>query len=416
MRLPKFTFGVGDRFAHEGAAQLNAVLKARELGVRLAPVWNKSPLEHRLIGTGPRDVRAEADAAAQLCHYDRTYFVDADQVTFDEVDDYIGPCNYFTLDVSGRIGERPDADGVAQLLAWCEPYLGEVNLPGIDEPLTIERDQLAATAEAYLPAIEEAGRICRHIAASKGEDLFVTEVSLSRSDQPQTPAELLVILAAIAQQQIPAATIAPRLPGRFLKGIDYIGDIEQFATEFEQHVAVVAFATAEFGLPEGMKLSIHSAGDKFAVFPVMHDVLKRHEAGIHVKTSGTTWLEELTGLAEAGGEGLAVVKRIYRAAVGRIDELCAPYASELELDRDALPPADTVDAHSGAQLAAMLRHDVDNPMFNPNVRQLLHVAYKVAAEMDRAFLAAVADHHEVIARNVTENLLDRHIRPLLLGR
>jgi len=31
----------------------------------------------------------------------------------------------------------------------------------------------------------------------------------------------------------------------------------------------------------------------------------------HLKTAGTTWLEELIGLAAAGGDGLVIAKEIY---------------------------------------------------------------------------------------------------------
>jgi hypothetical protein len=414
MRLPKYTIGVGDRFAHEGVAQLDAVLHARELGVRVAPVWNKSYREHQIVGTRPADVRAEADAAAQVRHYDGSYFVDADHITLATVDEFIPSSNFFTLDVADVIGERADTDAIKQFVARCEKYTGELTVPGIDQPLVITRDSLRATAEKYLVAVQEAGRIYRHIAEQKGEGLFVTEVSMDETDQPQTPDEMLLILAAIAEEKIPAATIAPRFSGRFNKGVDYVGDVDQFAREFEQDVAVIAFAVEEFGLPEKLKLSVHSGSDKFSLYPVIRETLKKFDAGVHLKTAGTTWLEELIGLAEAGGDALTIAKRIYRAALGRFDELCKPYATVIDIDPAGLPSADAVDSYSGAQFAAALRHNPSNPSYNPNLRQLLHVGYKVAAEMGDEYLKAIVDHHEVVARNVTENLLDRHLRPLLI--
>src|SRR6266567_1630808 len=86
-------------------------------------------------------------------------------------------------------------------------------------------------AGKYLHAVQEAGRIYRHIAAAKGEGQFITEVSMDETDSPQTPPELLVILAAVADEKIPIQTIAPKFTGRFNKGVDYAGDTAQFAAE-----------------------------------------------------------------------------------------------------------------------------------------------------------------------------------------
>jgi len=89
-------------------------------------------------------------------------------------------------------------------------------------------------------------------------------VSFDEANSPQTPAELFFILAALAREQIPVATVAPKFTGEFLKGIDYVGDIKQFTREFEEDLAVLAFAKQTFGLPRSLKLSIHSGSDKFS--------------------------------------------------------------------------------------------------------------------------------------------------------
>ncbi len=74
---------------------------------------------------------------------------------------------------------------------------------------------------------------------------------------------------------------------------------------------VIDFAVKEFGLPENLKMSIHSGSDKFAIYPVIGSIIRKHNKGIHIKTAGTTWLEEVIGLASSGGEGLTFVKEIY---------------------------------------------------------------------------------------------------------
>ncbi|MHC4440655.1 MAG: tagaturonate epimerase family protein, partial [Planctomycetota bacterium] len=258
------------------------------------------------------------------------------------------------------------------------------------------------------------GGIYRHIAKEKGVGSFITEVSMDETDQPQTPVEMLFILAAIADEGIPAQTIAPKFTGRFNKGVDYVGDVAAFAKEFEEDLAVVAFAVGEFGLPENLKLSIHSGSDKFSIYAPIAAALKKFDAGLHVKTAGTTWLEELIGLAMAGGDGLTIAKEVYTKALDRFGELCGPYATVIDIDTTELPTTEQVDAWDGPNFASALRHDQSCGQYNPNFRQLLHVAYKVAAEMGTRFTDALDRHETVIAENVAENIYARHVRAVFM--
>ena len=415
MHLPKYSLGVGDRFAHQGTAQLDALIEAGRQGVELTPVWNKSHREHTIVGSSPGEVRTEADQAVKNRGWPGPYFVDADHVGLKTVDAFIDSSDFFTLDVADQIGSPPDAGELARFVRKHSSYVGRIEIPGIERPLEVTQEAVEAAAAKFLLAVGEAGRIYRHVRQAKGTDAFVTEVSIDETDQPQTPVELMVILAAVADQGIPAQTIAPRFTGRFNKGVDYVGDIEKFTAEFEQDLAVIDFAVGRFGLPENLKLSIHSGSDKFSIYGPMHRALRKFDAGVHLKTAGTTWLEELIGLATAGGDGLEIAREIYRTALGRFDELCGPYASVIDVDPAALPSAETVAGWDGKTFAAALRHDPDCDAYNPSLRQLLHVGYKVAAGMGDRFLGALENHADVIARNVTENIYQRHIRPLFMG-
>jgi tagaturonate epimerase len=184
--------------------------------------------------------------------------------------------------------------------------------------------QVRRVAGKYLLAVREAGRVYRHVAGVKGEGRFITEVSLDETDTAQTPAEMLVILTALADEGIPVQTIAPKFTGRFNKGVDYVGEVERFDREFNADLAVVAFAVKQYGLPPTLKLSVHSGSDKFSLYGPIRRGLERFKAGVHLKTAGTTWLEEVIGLAEAGGNGLALAKEIYAGALEHVEELCAP--------------------------------------------------------------------------------------------
>ena len=74
MILDKYSFGIGDRFGQQGEAQLAAIMKAKEEGLNITPVWNKSHREHTIIGTKPSDTREEADAAVAACGWKEPYF------------------------------------------------------------------------------------------------------------------------------------------------------------------------------------------------------------------------------------------------------------------------------------------------------------------------------------------------------
>jgi hypothetical protein len=273
---------------------------------------------------------------------------------------------------------------------------------------------MEAIAAKYLTAIREAGRVYRYIADRKSDDEMIVEVSMDETDAPQTPVELLVILAALAAEQIPVQTIAPKFTGRFNKGVDYVGDLAQFEQEFRDDLAVLAYAIKQFGLPETLKLSIHSGSDKFQLYPIVAKAISETGAGIHVKTAGTTWLEEVIGLSESGGDGLDLVKEIYGYALQHIDEFCAPYASVIDIDRQALPSSETVANWSGSHLAQVIRHDQTNPLFNPSVRQLLHVSFKVAAKQGSRYTDLLKANSDIVGKHVCRNIYERHLKPLFL--
>jgi tagaturonate epimerase len=415
MILEKYSFGVGDRFGHQGKAQLQAMIQAKMQGIELTPVWNKSNREHSIIHTAPADVRKEADAAVKAMGWSGSYRVDADHISLKNVDAFIEASDFFTLDVADFIGKPAGEKDVAAFVSEHKKYIGSLAIPAIAEKFDITQSRLETIARKYLMGVKEAGRIYRHVAKAKGEGNFITEVSMDETDQPQTPVEMFFILAAVADEGIPAQTIAPKFTGRFNKGVDYVGDVAQFAKEFEEDLAVIAFAVKEFGLPKNLKLSVHSGSDKFSIYTSIRKAMKKFDAGLHLKTAGTTWLEELIGLAMAAGDGLVIAKKVYANALRRFDELCGPYATVIDIDKNKLPSPQTVEKWGSEEYAQALRHDQSCKNYNPNFRQLLHVGYKVAVERGREYLDALEKYEQVVAKNVTENIYDRHIKQVFIG-
>jgi len=414
LSLERFSVGVGDRFLHQAEAQLAACVEASRAGVEVVPVWNKSNREHDLIGSEPASTRAAADAAVKALAWPRPYYCDADHINLQTVRRFLPCCDFYTIDVADFIASQAEPSAIDAFLRRHRELVGEVRLDGIETSFAITPALLAQVASKFLSAVEHAGAVYRKIESARGKDNFVCEVSLDETDRAQTPLELLIILAAVADEGIPLQTIAPKFSGRFNKGVDYVGDVSQFAREMELDLAAIRYAVRQFGLAENLKLSIHSGSDKFSLYPAIHSALKKFKAGIHLKTAGTTWLEELIGLAEAGGDGLALAKQIYAEACARRQQLCRPYATVVDIDTSRLPPPAEVMRWSSKDFTSALRHDPTSDSYNSSLRQLLHVAFPIAARMGHRYLDLLEKNREGIAKNVTHNLYRRHIRPVFI--
>ena len=408
--IEKYSIGTGDRFGRQGVAQIAAFRKAREKGVTAAIVWNKSNREHNLIGTQPSDQRAAADRAIRMSGWDGPYHVDADHIGLATVDRFAPHCDFFTLDVADFIGKVAEPAAVEAFLARHKDLPSTAGLPA-----ALDLAAMRAAANRYLFAVGEAAKTYRRICELRGGDDFVTEVSMDETETPQSPAELAVILAALADEGVPVQTLAPKFSGRFNKGVDYVGDIAAILKEFEADVRVAKWASAALGLPKSLKLSIHSGSDKFSLYEGVGRIIRKEGAGLHLKTAGTTWLEEIVGLADSGGDGLAMAKEVYRAAYESIDECIAPYATVVDIDRAKLPAPSEVDGWEGRALVGALRHVKSDKRFNPSMRQLVHVAFRVAAKMGPRYLDALAKHEAAVSRNVTQNLYERHLAPLFIA-
>ena len=415
MTLEKYSLGIGDRFGMEGVAQLRALQAAKQQGVLVVPVWNKSNREHSIIGTKPQDTLRAATAAVAAASWTDPFYLDADHIGLATLDNFVGACNFFTIDVADMIG-RPstpeDADGFLKAMTG---FKGTLRIPGMGAPIVVDDELLRSVAGKYLRAVKEAGQIYRRITSLMHEKTFVAEMSLDEADLPQTPAELFFILAAVAREGIPLQTIAPKFTGDFLKGIDYVGDIGAFERDFRDDLAVVHHAIGLFGLPANLKLSVHTGSDKFSLYPLMRKALLENGAGLHLKTAGTTWLEEVIGIAGTGGEALGFVQELYGLALARYDELLKPYATVVRIDRSKLPSPAEVKRWTAEEFVGSLRHDRSAPRYSTDLRQFLHVSFRLAAEAGDRYTDMLHACRGTIERNVTMNLLDRHIKPLFIG-
>jgi hypothetical protein len=409
MKLPKYSIGIGDRFGHEAKAQLKAIIDANKKFGEITPVWNKSFREHSIIHTKPSDARIAAEKAVGELNWEKPYFIDADHINMTNVEGFISHSDFFTIDIADFIGKKADDEKVLNSVNQNSEFIGEISIPNISRPLKLSENELKNIIQKYLAAISEAGTIYRFIEAKKGANNFITEISIDEVLEPQSPIELLIILSLLSKEKIPLQTIAPRFTGRFNKGVDYVGDISKFETEFEEDILIIDYAVKKFGLPDNLKLSVHSGSDKFSIYPIINKIIQKHNKGIHVKTAGTTWLEEVIGLAIASSESLEMVKKVYIEALSRANELCAPYAQVVDIDIKRLPSANEVKNWSGEKFANTLRHIPNHSDYNPDFRQLIHVGYKIAVEQGEEFTSLLSKYSDIIGKQVYENIYVRHL-------
>ncbi len=401
--------GIGDRFGHQGISQLKAINKAAEEGIIITPVWNKSNREHLITGTSPEDVRKEADMAVAATGFNKPYFVDADHINLETVGRFLKSSDYFTIDVAAFIGRKAADDRTEAFLSAAKKYEGKLKIDGIPYPFTVTREYLERISGKYLSAAVAAGEIFCKISHSKGDNGFVPEISIDEVAEAQLPPDIFFILMMLAIEDVPLQTIAPKFSGRFNKGVDYEGDPYMFAKEFEYDLRVIKRAISEFGLPDELKLSVHSGSDKFSIYPIIGNIIRKHDCGIHIKTAGTTWLEEVIGLALSGGNALQFVKEISIEALKKEEELCSPYKEVIDIRKEMLPGEEKIKRWDSLAFADSLRHIPGNRNYNPDFRQLIHVAYKLAASRIDEFSPLLETNIKTVGECVFENLYNRHI-------
>src|SRR5262245_21955792 len=117
--LEKYSFGVGDRFAHQAEAQLHAFQKIAADGIDVVPVWNKSNREHSFVGSEPQSVREAAQKAIEKLGWKKPWHVDADHIRLETVDRFLDCSDFFTLDMADSIGS-PAAD--ADITAFIDRH------------------------------------------------------------------------------------------------------------------------------------------------------------------------------------------------------------------------------------------------------------------------------------------------------
>jgi hypothetical protein len=255
------------------------------------------------------------------------------------------------------------------------------------ESLLLEFDQtaLARAASKYGRAIAHTTAMYRHLDGAMGGGAYELEVSVDETETPTSPLEHFYVAKELRRLGVRWVSLAPRYIGRFEKGVDYIGDLDDFDVEMAKHAAI-ARAMGPY------KLSIHSGSDKFSVYPIF----ARHAGElVHLKTAGTSYLEALRAIARVDPH---FYREILALALERYDEDRATY--HVSADAAKVPkPEDLADA----DLAGVL------DLFDG--REVLHVTFGSVLDRYGARLLEALDEHEEAHYAALKVHFEKHMAP-----
>src|SRR5437870_8391565 len=157
--LEKYTIGVGDRFAHQAKAQLQACIQVARAGMEIVPVWNKSNREHLFIGSEPQSVFDAAQGAVKALGWTKGWHVDADHIRLETVDRFLACSDFFTIDVADSIGQQASPEAIETFSRRHPELNGKLAIAGIAQPFQISPEEVRRVAGKYLLATQDAGKI-----------------------------------------------------------------------------------------------------------------------------------------------------------------------------------------------------------------------------------------------------------------
>ena len=348
------TMGVGDRLGIATDGHLRVFKKFTEITPILA---QQSIRELNLTNRTFADVIDSASFAVFRCGYTTGWGADGDHVkTASEVSYALDSgCTMITLDCSEQIDNSIEGMSKDEVFAKYQPvkelediYMNKSFDVGEGVTITFDEELYKRTVLIYSEAIKHAVTIYFDYILKDGAQRADFEVSIDETMTPTLPAQHFFVANELTRKGVRVSTVAPRFCGEFQKGIDYIGDLKQFAAEMKIHAAI----SRHFGY----KISIHSGSDKFSIFP---SAGKETQGRFHLKTAGTNWLEAVKLVAM---KDPALYREVHKYALTAFKAATAYYHVTTDLNR--IPDIDTL---TDAQLPGLFG--------NNDSRQLIHITY-----------------------------------------
>ncbi len=403
LRDKKTTIGTGDRLGLATPGHIRAIEPYDAY-----PVFAQQSIrELNLTGRNYKQVVADAAFHVFQEGFERGYGADGDHLkTIEDIDTALeAGMPMITLDLTEVMAPQYQTSSEAELdeqfsgfdeevrKLILNTYAGKRYSVGEDGETEIVLTDLEAKrcSLMYWNALEFAEKVDRHLSSKRG-DQYDLEISIDETTAPTLPAHHLFIIKELNRRGVTVNSIAPRFIGEFQKGIDYIGDLEQFDKQFKIH-ADIARENGNY------KISIHSGSDKFSVYP---SIGKHTGCRVHLKTAGTSWLEAVKTIALTNP---SLYRKIHSKAFDYFEEATKQY--HVTTDTDSIPRLEDFDDASLVQF-----FDDDN------ARQLIHITYGSLLgdpEIRDRFFDTLSREEDTHYRTVSEHI-GRHIRELGVPR
>lgn len=393
------SFGFGDRL---GLATPGHVCAAQDF-VDVAPIFaQQSVRENARTGRTPQEVLDDAMWGVFERGWKRPWGADADHLKTPEAADAFMAAGYtlYTIDPGDHVDDEADTESSAALtskveaLPWeaLESSRADVEQRYLDRlfdlgtfAVSFDRETLYRAAAKYGGAIAHTARMCRHLVEQMGDKPFELEVSVDETETSTSPAEHIFIASELGRLGVEWVSLAPRYIGRFEKGVDYIGDLDELAVELAKHAAI-ARALGPY------KLSVHSGSDKFSIYPIIAELT---DGLAHVKTAGTSYLEALRAVAQVDPdlfrELLAVAREGYQT-----DRT----SYHVSADQGSIPDPDIL---RDGDLPDLLRQF--------DARQVLHVTFGSVLDRFGDRLISSLRATEPVYAELLERRFRRHLAP-----
>jgi hypothetical protein len=357
LRSERTTIGMGDRLGMATAGHIRAIR-----GYQASPVLAQQSIRE-LDFTGREFADVVADAAFMVFQegFDSGYGADGDHLkTIPDIDRALGEqMPMITLDLTEtmrpEVADWPQSKVEAAFERLPDSFRRRVEESYAGRSFELETARITMDAPTahrcavmYGDSLAFSEEVDAHLKRATG-DAYDLEISIDETTTPTLPSHHYFIARELESRGVTVNSVAPRFIGDFQKAVDYIGDQKEFASQFRVH-AEIARATG------GFKVSVHSGSDKFSVYPV---VGRETAMRLHLKTSGTSWLESLRTIAQTAPD---LYRSIHRRALEYFPTALKSY--HITADLDAIPPLEKIT-------------DEELPLYlnQPDCRQLLHISY-----------------------------------------
>jgi hypothetical protein len=400
----KKTFGAGDRLGLAAAAHIRAARLCDESGIGLI-LAQQSIREMTRTQRTPDLVLDAATWGSFQEGYDQPWGADADHLkTEDDIKNMVNAgFTFFTIDPSEHVDDHANEYSAEELRQQFDNLDDGEELASryadqsfqVEEySVSISREELQRAAVKYSRAVTHTVKLAQLLEKLKGAGNFDLEMSVDETETATTVAEHYFVANELKRRGVNVVSLAIRFVGEFQKGIDYIGDLQEFEARLKEHAAIARVLGP-------YKISVHSGSDKYSVYPIIGRVCGDL---MHVKTAGTWYLEAIRTAA--------------RVDVPLFREICVFSESRFMTDRATYHVAE--DLSDLPDWRNFADSDLEKLFDNNTFRQMLHVTFgsvltdkiENGAWRFRSRLYEMWQQHEDVHLAIIEEYSAKHLRTL----